>query len=147
MKFLFTTLFILSHSAFASTPPGQVDRIDSFREGNLAQLVLKHYKANFKVGCAANGTQLQKVEIIKLASASHNQEKRPGTPFNYEATYLILEKCLYGSTYAGAYSDSVKSVAMKGSFHSNYDENGGPAMMEDLMISLVKEIDTSLPQN
>lgn len=133
----------LSPAAFASTPPEHVDQIDTAREGNLKQLVLDYYQANLKVACEESS--LPKTEITKMASDSANQEKVVGTPYDYAAHYIVIQKCLYGSTFVGAYSDTVNAVIVKGSFHSKYNKKNGPAKMENLKIELVRAVDLSLP--
>ena len=142
---LLALLLTLPLSALASTPVENVDKIDTAREGNLAPLVLAHFKKNLSVACEEN--QLPKFEITKIATDSSNESKTPGTPYNYKGTYLVVQKCLYGSTFVGAYSDPMRASVITGSFHSEYDRKMGPKKMEDLKIELVKDIDLALPTN
>jgi hypothetical protein len=148
MKLLFSCLFVtalFSLNAMASTDPKQVDGIDTAREGNLSQLALNYFQSKLKVACDVN--EVLKFDIVKVASDSANQDKIPGTPYDYSATYLVVQKCLSGSTYAGAYSSPIKNSIVKGSFHSKYNQKNGPAKMEDLKFEYVKDIDLSLPAN
>jgi hypothetical protein len=142
MKNLKLTLITLalSASALAATAPEDVDRIDNSREGNLKQLVLNHYMKTSKSPCQ-EGVELPKFEIVKVSSSSMNETKTIGTPYDYEANYLIVQKCLNGSTYAGAYSEPMKAVILKGSFRSKYNNKYGPAKMEDLKIEEVNNVD------
>lgn len=133
----------ISLPAFASTDPRQVDALDTAREGNLSQRVLAYFKNGLEVACEDSNNVL-KFEITKIASDSSNQEKVPGTSYDYKGTYLVVQKCLYGSTYAGAYSDPVKASIVRASFHSKYNRKNGPAKMEGLEFEYLKDIDLSL---
>lgn len=139
MKF-FALLALIPSLALASTDPAKVESIDNAREGNLAQLVLKNFRENHKVDCQ-EGLELPAFSIMKIDSGSSNHEKVPSTPYDYEAGYLVVQKCLSGSTFGGAYASVAKSVIMSGSFTSKYNRKNGPAKMENLQIKLVKEID------
>lgn len=83
----------------------------------------------------------------KISSSSSNEEKIPTTPYAYEGSYLVIQRCLFGSTYVGAYLDAKKTFIMKASFTSKYDQQGGPKKMENLKIELVRDADLSIPQN
>lgn len=137
-----TFLFLISISAFASTPSSAVEQIDKDREGNLSELVLKHFTENLKVECGEGS--LAKFEIFKLSSGSANDSKTPETPYTYEARYLAIQKCLTGTTYVGAYLEVVKSVALNASFSSQYNRESGPKKMEGLLIEVAKDVTTVL---
>lgn len=145
MKMITVLLSLVSATAFASTPVESVDKIDTAREGNLAALVLEHFKTNMKVACDTN--ELPKYEITKVGTSSAHQTKQPGTPYDYSAAYLVVQKCLYGSTFVGAYSDARKASILKGSFTSKYNRAGGPLKMESLKIEAVRDLDVSVPLN
>lgn len=143
-----SSMVALPLASMASTPPEAVDRIDTAREGNLQQLVKRFFQKNAAVACDVN--QTMKIDILKLSSSSANDEKTVATPYEYSANYLVLEKCLYGSTFVGAYSDAFKSVIMTGSFKAHYKDISKftPAAMTDLTIKVVREItDTNIPSN
>jgi hypothetical protein len=73
-----------------------------------------------------------------------NETKKEGTPYYYEADYLVTQKCFYASTFQGAYAEIKSAAILKASFKSNYDMNYGPAKMADLEIKFVKSV--SLPK-
>ena len=137
--FILTALVsLVATSAFASTPVEAVNKIDLEREGDLSAKVVDFYNKNLKVECETN--ELAKVDIVKLSSSSMNEEKTPNTPYSYSATYLVVQKCLYGSTFVGAYSDAKKASIVTGSFKASYNFKGGPKEMKDLKIELVKDV-------
>ena len=140
---LFSALLPLA--ALASTPVEQVDKIDTAREGNLRELAVNYFKANLKVNCDEG--QLAKFEALKVATDSSHETKQPGTPYNYSANYVVVQKCLYGSTFVGAYSDTQKAVLLKGSFRSFYNRLNGPAKMENLKFEVLKDLDLAPPAN
>ncbi|MGZ3696327.1 MAG: hypothetical protein ACXWQO_20360 [Bdellovibrionota bacterium] len=146
MKKILLALLAVSFAnvAMASTDPRQVDALDTAREGNLSSLVLDYFKKNLKVACD-DVNNVVKFEITKVASDSANQDKKPGTLYDYKGTYLVVEKCLFGSTYAGAYSEPVKGTIVQGSFSSKYNAKNGPAKMEDLKFQVVRDVDLSIP--
>lgn len=131
----------LSIAAHASTPPEAVDGITKDRAGNLEQLTLAQAKKTMGDVCEKD-VQVAKFEIILLAADSANAEKTPGTSYDFTGHYLVIEKCLYGSTFVGAYADTVKSAIFKSSFTANYASRGSfkPKKMRDIKIALVKEI-------
>lgn len=145
MKMIAVLLSLVSVTAMAATPAEQVDGIDTKREGNLSALVLEHFKKNMKIACEEG--QVAKFEITKVGTSSAHQTKTPGTPYDYAAAYLVVQKCLYGSTFAGAYSDAMKSSLLKGSFTSKYNRAGGPLKMESLKIEAVRDVDVSVQLN
>ncbi|MGE3260498.1 MAG: hypothetical protein AB7K68_01855 [Bacteriovoracia bacterium] len=145
MKNFLFALVLCAAPAFASTPSENVDKIDTAREGNLKQLTVKYFQDNLKIACEEG--QVAKFDAFKITSESANQEKSPHTPYDYSATYLVVQKCLYGSTYVGAYADTMKSVLVKGSFHSKYNSKNGPAKMEGLAFEYIKDVDVSVPAN
>jgi hypothetical protein len=138
-------LVLVSVGAFASTPPEHVDGIDRAREGNLKKLVLQEFIKTQKVDCGVS--EIPKFEITKISAASNNEEKIPGTPYDYAATYLAVQKCLYGSTYVGAYIEPKKTAIMSASFISKYDRDGGPLNMEGLSIKSVRDVDLTVPED
>jgi hypothetical protein len=139
MKTLIAAMFIsLVSSAIAGTDPAKVDGIDIARAGNLSTKVAEFFAANHKIECDFN--ELAKFEAFKISSASSNEEKVPTTPYNYSAKYLVVQKCLSGSTFAGAYTDTVKSAIVTGSFNASYNRRGGPVEMLNLEIKHVKDI-------
>ena len=138
------SLLLLSLSVFASTPSSAVAQLDKARAGNLAEYVLRYFTENLKVDCELGS--LSKFEILKLSSGSANEEKTENTPYTYEANYIVTQKCLIGTTYAGAYLDVVKAVVLKASFASEYNENRGPKKMEGLKIEVAKDITEALKE-
>jgi len=135
---------LLSISAFASTPSSAVAQLDKARAGNLSEYVLKYFTENLKVDCEIGS--LAKFEILKLSSGSANDAKTENTPYTYDANYIVTQKCLTGTTYAGAYLDVVKAVVLKASFASEYNENHGPKKMEGLKIEVAKDITEALKE-
>ena len=146
MKFTVALLVLaLSFSALAATPPEAVNGIDADREGDLSVTVVDYFKKNLAIAC--DSEQVVKIDVLKLTSSSNNEEKKPGTPYEYQAQYLVVQKCLYGSTFVGAYSDTMKSVILKGSFNAHYKKEGSfkRGATTDLKVEQVKEItDTNL---
>jgi hypothetical protein len=145
MKALFLTL-ALSLNAFAVGPsPEEADQLDTAREGNLRNLVIQEFAAKYKAACPEE--EGPKFEAIKLASGSYNQSKTPGTRFNFEATYLVIQKCLAGSTFQGAFTSLVKSSIMKGSFTALADRNERPTKVKDLKYEFVSDVTLPVPKN
>lgn len=140
MKKLLSTLTLLAFvsTSYAGSDLELVDAMDTAREGNLSQLVLANYKKTQKEDCDL--MELPKYEIVKISSGSSNHEKTADTPYGYEATYVVIQKCLSGSTFQGAYSDLKKAITMKGSFDSDYNAKGGPAKMRNLKIEVLKNV-------
>ena len=123
----------------AATDPKYVEKIDSQREGNLQLLVKNHVLANAKHDCG--GHDVYKIDAIKTWA---NVEKRPGTPYEYEATYLVIQKCHTGSTFVGAYITTEKASLVSASFRSNYNSKGGPEKMENLNIKIEKDVEVTV---
>ena len=138
------SLLLLSISTFASTPSSAVAQLDEAREGNLSEYTLKYFTENLKIDCGIGS--LAKFEILKLSSGSANEAKTENTPFSYDANYLVTQKCLTGTTYAGAYLDVVKAVVLKASFTSEYNEQNGPKKMEGLKIEVAKDMTEALKE-
>ena len=135
----------LSLNAFAATAPDKVDLIDAARAGNLRQLVIQEFVSKYKADCTEN--EVPKYEAIKLSGGSSKQTRNPGTPYNYEATYLIIQKCLWGSTYAGAYFDFAKSSMITGSFTSHEDHKGRVTKMENIQLKFLSDVTIDAPKN
>lgn len=135
----FIALAIMTTKTFAGTPVEMVNKIDQAREENLAELVLKNFVQTQSIKCEPN--ELAKYEIVKISSDSANQEKVPGTAYDYKATYLVIQKCIYGSTFVGAYTEARKTTEMEGSFTSKYNKKGGPLKMQGLKITATKNIE------
>lgn len=136
---------VLPASASAATPVEQVGKIDAAREGNLRVLVSNFFRTNLRAACEQG--QLPRIDTMKISSNSANEEKVPGTMYTYEADYLVVQTCMSGSTFQGAYLDVVKSSIVRGSFRSKYNAAFGPAKMVDLKIKLIREADLSVTQN
>lgn len=118
--------------------------MENQRQGNLPQLVQDFY-AKTEIACEPTQTQLDKYEVLRVGSQSYDEDKKPGTGYNFEGTYLVVHKCLSGSTYAGAYSEVKSAALIDASFHSFYTKARGPKAMENLKIQLLKPVDFQLP--
>lgn len=143
-KLILAFVTAASTYAMAATESAALKKIEAQREGNLTALVIEHYTTNKKVDCEDD--QVMGVEAIKTSSDSMNEEKRVGTPYQFSANYLVIQKCFYGSTFQGVFSEIKNAVILKASFRSLYNKNGGPAAMKDLKFEDVRVVDPATIQ-
>lgn len=127
------------NSAVAATDSQRVDGLDTLRQGQLAETVLTEFKTKYKLEC--DGPSIPKYEILKVASSFANDEKIVNSPYWYAADYLVVQKCLEGSTFSGGTSTPVKTLLMKASFHATSDTKGGPGVIDSLKIEVLKMLD------
>lgn len=143
MKFVLVMAMLASVNAFAATDSEYAPVLDAGREGNLRQLVIEEFQRNNKIACDTN--EAARFDAIRLASGSAHKDK--GTyAYEYEATYLVIQKCYSGSTYAGAYGSLVKSSVITGSFDSVETKKGKATTLTNVKFKFVKDVNLELPQ-
>ncbi len=135
-------MLALTHSAFAAMSPEDAKKAEAKREGDLAAQVLKTWQYSGKAKpCQDSPSEPTAAYEVKRLSSESLAVDKGSSDYTYDAAYLVTKACFSGSTYAGAYRETVDAAIVKAHREGTMQPNGVIKPYKGDQISVVKPVD------